>query len=257
MLVKGGGWQTSFGDALCGSVPTSLAGTSNYWSHLWTHHRLVWYELKLREGALNQAGEAAMVKLKEGLSNMATGTQVNHCICGEQFLSPNLPSDQKERMDRIVTEWIVDEDQCFNAESTPGFIAMMATATNGNYDGCCHKTVQGHVVAMGMEGKEEWFEAEYDSLWNTSAPEEPPVPALAPAASASLPVPALAPAASVSALLGSLVDFMASVAHLQAPVAAQVSRVKSEAQRYLELPAAPMNTDPLEWWGQTRSTSQR
>ena len=81
----------------------------------------------------------------------------------------------------------------------------------------------------------EWFEAEYDSLWNTSAPEEPSVPALTPAASAS-------------ASLGSFVDFMASVAHLQAPVPAQVSRVKSEAHRYLELPAAPMNTDPLEWW---------
>jgi hypothetical protein len=61
-------------------------------------------------------------------------------------------------------------------------------------------------------------------------------------------VPALAPAASASASLGSFVDFMASVAHLQAPVPAQVSRVKSEAHRYLELPAAPMNTDPLEWW---------
>ena len=67
-------------------------------------------------------------------------------------------------------------------------------------------------------------------------------------ASASLPVPALAPAASASASLGSFVDFMSSVAHLQAPVADQVSRVKSEAHRYLELPAAPMNTDPLEWW---------
>ena len=58
----------------------------------------------------------------------------------------------------------------------------------------------------------------------------------------------LTPAASASASLGSFVDFMASVAHLQAPVPAQVSRVKSEAHRYLELPAAPMNTDPLEWW---------
>jgi len=143
LLVKGGGWQTSVGDAICGCVPSDKAGTSNYWSHLWTHHRLVWYELKRRDGAL---------------------------------------------------------------------------------------------------------EAEYDSLWNTSAPEEPSVPALAPAASASLPVPALTPAASASASLGSFVDFMASVAHLQAPVAAQVSRVKSEANRYLELPAAPMNTDPLEWW---------
>jgi hypothetical protein len=95
----------------------------------------------------------------------------------------------------------------------------------------------------------EWFEAEYDSLWNTSAPEEQTVPVFAPAASASLPVPVLATAASASASasasLGSFVDFMASVAHLQAPVAAQVSRVKSEEQLYLELPAAPMNTDPL------------
>ena len=596
LLVKGGGWQTSGGDAICGCVPTGSAGTTNYWSHLRTHHILVWYELKRRDGALNPAGEAAMAKLKEGLANMAAGTQVNHGIRGEQFLSPNLSSDSKETMDRIVTEWIVDEEQCFNAASTTGFKAMMSTATNGSYDGCCDKTVRQHVVAMGMEGKEEctvfhselladnikpaasgdlwskngtalfglvshgirrtsapqedgsvvvkwkmveklagavpcsdrrhtgeyigelsnaawaaagivkpteeifaricdngsnmikgwkdgflvpcadhtqelsvnlytkhprlaatfdkgrgivgyfnssvvgyneegvglhacqkssgvpenkltqdvktrwrsthgmtdslrvnqeplllyevrnakvaegfknnrlsledwninnqsvalltplanasqylegknyatsnlvipsmygciellhpnaavrqpwdgkllkpkdlrpevtegrqvlyddmvrrwkteistklkrfyfiaticdprqqgltfpgvsqeerleaheWFEAEYDSLWNTSAPEEPSVPALAPAASASLPVPALAPAASASASLGSFVDFMASVAHLQAPVPAQVSRVKSEAHRYLELPAAPMNTDPLEWW---------
>jgi hypothetical protein len=69
------------------------------------------------------------------------GTQVNRGIRGEQFLSPNLSSDQKETMDRIVTEWIVDEDQCFNAASTTGFKAMMSTATNGNYDGCYHTTV--------------------------------------------------------------------------------------------------------------------
>ena len=89
LLVKGGGWQTSVGDAICGCVPSDKAGTSNYWSHLWTRHRLVWYELKLRDGALNQAGEAAMAKLKEGLANMAAGTQVNRGIRGEQFLSPN------------------------------------------------------------------------------------------------------------------------------------------------------------------------
>ena len=103
----------------------------------------------------------------------------------------------------------------------------------------------------------EWFEAEYDLLWNTSAPEEPLVPELAPASSASLPVPALAPAVSASASLGSFVDYMASVAHLPAPVTAQASRVKSEAQRYLELPANPMNTDALGGGWQTRSTSQR
>ncbi len=94
----------------------------------------------------------------------------------------------------------------------------------------------------------EWFEAEYDLLLNTSAPKEEMVPALEPAASASLPVPVLATAASASASLSSFVDFMASVAHLQEPVAAQVSRVKSEVHCYLEQPATPMNTDSLEWW---------
>jgi hypothetical protein len=97
-----------------------------------------------------------------------------------------------------------------------------------------------------MEGKEECT-AFHSEILADNTPEDQSVPAFAPAASASLPVPALAPAASASASLGSFVDFMASVAHLQAPVAAQVSRVKSETQCYLELPAAPMNTDPLEW----------
>ena len=58
-------------------------------------------------------------------------------------------------MDHIVTEWIVDEDQCFNAVTTPGFCVMMVTSTNSNYDSCSHKTVQCHVLSMGMEGKEE------------------------------------------------------------------------------------------------------
>ena len=54
LLVKGGGWQTSGGDAICGCVPTGSAGTTNYWSHLRTHHTLVWYELKWRDGALER-----------------------------------------------------------------------------------------------------------------------------------------------------------------------------------------------------------
>jgi hypothetical protein len=99
-------------------------------------------------------------------------------------------------------------------------------------------TFPGVSQEEGLE-THEWFEAEYDSLWKTGAPEEPTVPALAPAAvpalataaSTSLLVPALAPAASASASLGSFVDFMASVAHLQAPVVDQVSIFKSEAQR--------------------------
>jgi hypothetical protein len=255
LLVKGGGWQTSGGDAICGCVPTGSAGTTNYWSHLRTHHTLVWYELKRRDGALNPAGEAAMAKLKEGLANMAAGTQVNGCI---ELLHPNAavrqPWDGKLLKPKDLRPEVTEGRQVLYDDMVRRWKTEISTELKRFYfiATICDPRQQG-LTFPGVSQEErleahEWFEAEYDSLWNTSAPEEQSVPALAPAASASLPVPALAPAASASASLGSFVDFMASVAHLQAPVPAQVSRVKSEAHRYLELPAAPMNTDPLEWW---------
>ena len=45
-------------------------------------------------------------------------------------------------MDRVVAEWIVDEDQAFNAAETPGFRHMMNIATSGKYDGCSAETVE-------------------------------------------------------------------------------------------------------------------
>ena len=154
-LLKNGGWPEAAGGELCGAVPSATAGTQNYWSHLWTHHRAIWYELKRRDGALNPAGDAALLRLKEGLANMAeAGTALAHSRGGE-FLSRKLPPAQKETMDRVVAEWIVDEDQSFNAASTPGYRRMMAVATGGKYDGCIDTTVEQHVMAMGMEGKAE------------------------------------------------------------------------------------------------------
>ena len=90
----------------------------------------------------------------------------------------------------------------------------------------------------------EWFQAEFTSLWGGPAPEA------APAAAAPAPAPTPAPTPPPS--LGSFMDFMASVSHLQTPELPQalVPVVKSEAERYLELPAAPMKTDPLEWWAE-------
>ena len=86
---------------------------------------------------------------------MATaGASLSHSAGGE-FLSARLSADQKEIMDRVTSEWIVDDDLPFSAASTPGFRYMMGVACGGKYDGCCDKTVEQHVVAMGMEGKAE------------------------------------------------------------------------------------------------------
>ena len=95
----------------------------------------------------------------------------------------------------------------------------------------------------------EWFEAEYDSLWDPSTPAPAPAPA---PANAPAPAPALAPAPATACApsLGSFMDFMTSVSHLQAPApaTAPVPVVKSEAKRYLQMPDATMSDDVLEWW---------
>ena len=106
--MKGGGWPNSDWGDLCGSVPTNLAGTTNY---------LVAFVDATLQGTLKPAGGAELARHREGLSNMATGTQVNLGNRSEQVLSANLPPALKETMDRIVADWIVDEDQGFNATS--------------------------------------------------------------------------------------------------------------------------------------------
>ena len=143
------------GFTICDAMPSAAAGTQNYWSHLWAHHRTEWYEAKRVEGKLNAAGNVELAKLKEGLANLDKASNAQRHRHGGEFLSAQLPPDAKETLDRIVSEWIVDEDQAFNAASTPGYRYMMATATGEKYDGCCPSTVMQHAVAMGMEGKEE------------------------------------------------------------------------------------------------------
>ena len=75
------------------------------------------------------------------------------------------------------------------------------------------------------------------------------------------PVPAT-PSATAPAVkreapsLGSFMDFMAGMAHLQPkpPPSAPLPTVKSEAERYLELAPEPMTTDVLQWWAENEIT---
>ena len=140
---------------VCGHTPSTAAGTTNFWSHLWGHHRTKWYELKKRDGKLNAAGEAEFNHLRASLAG-DTKPNAAHLRVGGEFLSEKLPHSAKETLDRVVSEWCVDEDQGFIAASTPSFRFMMeSAATNGKYDGCCDKTVKAHSTAMAHEGKQE------------------------------------------------------------------------------------------------------
>jgi len=48
---------------VCGNVPSPTGGTSNYWSHLFVHHRAIWLKLKQKAGALTGSGEAELSAL--------------------------------------------------------------------------------------------------------------------------------------------------------------------------------------------------
>lgn len=134
---------------VCGAEPSQKAGTSNFWAHLWTHHREKWYEFKRADGKLTQAGEAELNKLQQALQAAGSTSSTAH------FTKNLLVGEAKQTLDRITTEWVVDEDQAFNAASTAGFKRMMSIATNGKYAGCCDKTLKNHVTAMALEGKSE------------------------------------------------------------------------------------------------------
>lgn len=138
---------------ICGEVPSGTAGTTNYWTHLYAHHRVVWFQLKNADGKLKPAGQAEMKKLMEEVCK-GSSTSYSAAVGGE-FLSAKLPPSVKETMDRLTSEWIVDEDQPLNAASTPGFRRMMSAATSGRYDGCADTMVKQHVTVMAAEGRQE------------------------------------------------------------------------------------------------------
>jgi len=92
-----------------------------------------------------------MAKLQQSLKDFKSTSKQTHSAGGE-FLSNKLSASAKNSLDRATAEWIVDDDQPFNAASTA---QMMSAATSGVYDGCCHKTVKQHIYSMAMDGKAE------------------------------------------------------------------------------------------------------
>ena len=130
----------------CGCVPSTTGGTSNYWQHLYHHHRAKWLELKNEDGVLTPAGLHQIEQVRDAMAARMAAS-VN---CTKK---PSLPAHARVTLDRLTAEWIVDEDQYTNAAAKPGFQKLFNAATDGAYEGCCSKTVQGHVAKLAVEGR--------------------------------------------------------------------------------------------------------
>ncbi|KAL1525186.1 hypothetical protein AB1Y20_020056 [Prymnesium parvum] len=88
---------------VCGVVPALSGGTTNFWSHLWIHHKEVWYALKFADGSLSAAGKQEMEKLQNALKQVAKPNASLKHNAGGEFLSSNkLPPGAKR------TVWHMD-----------------------------------------------------------------------------------------------------------------------------------------------------
>jgi hypothetical protein len=138
--------QVRVGCEECGSVPAATGGTSNYWNHLYVHHRPVWLELKQQCGQLTGSGTEELEALQKMLTERATKAQ-------SDAVYSKLPAEATRILDRVVVDWIIDADGDKNEAELPAFRHLMRTATNGAYSGSCHQTVSGLMTQSAQEGK--------------------------------------------------------------------------------------------------------
>ena len=131
---------------VCGNVPAPTGGTSNYWNHLFVHHRPVWLELKQRCGQLTGSGEAELAVLKQMSTSRAATAE-------SEATFSKLPAEATRILDRVVVDWIIDTDGDKNEAELPSFRHLLSTATNGAYSGCCHQTVSGLITQSAAKGK--------------------------------------------------------------------------------------------------------
>ena len=130
----------------CGCVPSITGGTSNYWQHLFHHHRSVWLSYKQEDGDLTVVGQQELQHVTEAMAKRMQASQ-------QASQKPALDVKAKATLDRLCSEWIVDEDQYLNAATKPGFTRLLDAATDRGWSGACEKTVAGYVSAMANEGK--------------------------------------------------------------------------------------------------------
>jgi hypothetical protein len=136
----------NMGTDVCGIAPSPTGGTSNYWQHLYVHHRPVWLELKERCGQLTGSGAEELASLQEMLTARAAKAETDAVFS-------KLPAEATRIMDRVVMDWIIKTDGDKNEAELPAFRHLMRTATSGAYSGCCHQTVSGLITQSAAEGK--------------------------------------------------------------------------------------------------------
>ena len=133
------------GGVVCGVCPSTTGGTSNYWSHLYVHHRPIWLELKHAAGHLTESGEAELTLLQGMLLDRAAQSVDNTVFS-------TLPEQASRILDRVVTDWIIDTDGDLNDAELPSFRALMRAASSQAYSGCCHTVVAGNITQSSAEG---------------------------------------------------------------------------------------------------------
>ena len=135
----------------CGFAPKSCGGTTNFWGHLYCHHRTEWLRLKKKDGALTEVGEVEYQVLKTSLDAKAERDKTS-------LSKTKLDTEGQAVLHRLAAEAVVYDDRDFSTFATPAFKAYADAMSGGAHDGADARTIKSHVSQMAVKGRENGAE---------------------------------------------------------------------------------------------------
>ena len=135
----------------CGHKPTNCGGTTNFWGHLFVHHRAVWLQLKKEDGALTEVGEAEMEVLKTSMAARTEKEKTSSTLV-------KLDAEGNAVLQQLAGESVVADDRDFKDFSTESFKKYALAMSGGAHEGVDPKTVKSVVAVLADKGRQNGAE---------------------------------------------------------------------------------------------------
>ena len=139
------------GGKLCGHQPADCGGTTNFWGHLYVHHRAEWLKLKKEDGALTEVGEAEMGVLQASMAARVEKEKTSSA-------KVQLDAEGAAVLQQLAGECVVADDRDFSDFSSESFKKYAAAMSGGAHQGVDNKTIKSVVAVLAEKGRKNGAE---------------------------------------------------------------------------------------------------
>ena len=131
----------------CGCIPKVIGGgTTNFWGHLYVHHRAD-CRLKKLDGALTEVGEVEMQVLQASMAAKAERDKTG-------LATVKLDAAGQAVLQGLAAKCVVDDDRDFSAFETTAFKLYASAMSNGAHNGVDARTIKSGVSLLAVKGRE-------------------------------------------------------------------------------------------------------